>query len=482
MDHKDQHLIREKERLFTDDKIPFSRLYNRKLKELNDTNLCKLSKKDIADQLGISVSLLPKYIANGDKATKKRDCVIAMCMMVHMTVDEINNALYKYHMPYLDEANKRDEVIIKLIDKNLKTVDPPLPFSEMDEFLYYHTGTHFDMIEHRRGRKNKEVTYPFTLVKKMVECRKDELAFGDPYDSLETAYRISCHIYAFMWLDDNGKKGYKLCAEPDGILSCTEYPMVGEWYHRYDRPEAAGVFKDCFIELKEMALSEKRKMAEILYDTRNYCERASAKVIENELHVFYETYNYTVPELGEYYLMDHVNGEYTLYVSQESRFMRLYLSKQEYSDMLGGYTDKFDGEKYTSVEMIENAAEKARADKKEIIKLRVRAFCKAQDKINLLIGELISGGAHIRRHENIYENVYDVLSFYGAEDAFQCRNEKAIFSLSDGRQAELSFDDLCAGFELGLSTIDEVGAFWLEHNTLKASELLDFGLVSPKSD
>ena len=258
MNHKAQHLIFEKENSFTDNLLPFSKFYRSKLKEYNDNSSFNLSQDDIAAQLGIPLTLMPKYIAKGDKATKKRDCVIAMCMMVHMSVDDINIALSKYGMPYFDEANKRDKVIMDLINNNRKTFDPPLSFDELNEYLFLNTGTFFDIIEHRDGNTNKKSTAPFPIVKKRVECRTDDLIYDDPYDSLDTAYKRLCRIYAFMWLDDNGRKGYKLCAEPDGFLSCTEYPMKGKWYHKYDSPDDAGIFKSCFIELQRMAIAEKK--------------------------------------------------------------------------------------------------------------------------------------------------------------------------------------------------------------------------------
>ncbi len=493
MNPKAQHLIFGKDNNYTDNPLSFSKFFRSKLKEFNDNNSCNLSQDDIATQLGISLTLMPKYIANGDKATKKRDCVIAMCLMVHMSVDEINIALSKYGMPYFDEANKRDKIIMELINNNRETVDPPLSFDELNEFLFYKTGTYFDIIEHRDGNTSKKSTAPFTIVKKRVECRTDELIYGDPYDSLDTAYKRLCRIYAFMWLDDNGRKEYKLCAEPDGFLSCTEYPMRGEWYHKYDSPENSGIFKNCFIELQRRAMAEKKRIAESLNDTRNYHERISAKVIKNELHVFYETYNYTVPELGEYYLMDYVNGEYTLYVSYKSQFMRYYLSKQEYLDMFGKISNKYD-EHYSSGEQIENAIASASIDRKEIIRLRVRAYRNAQDKINSLIDRLRSGKAHIRNLKEIYDNELDVLSYYKVDEAYQCSYDpeygeidgvgldKVSFSIPGDMQVELSVDDLCAGFKIGLSTIEEVGTFLMTHKTFDLAELLTMGLVSPKSD
>ena len=424
------------------------------------------------------------------KVLKKRDCIIAICAMLQADTSDTNDGLYYYDMEELNDYYPRDEMLMDILDEQNQY------FLIIDEINKKLSGKFFpelDIIDHRKKKDIIKPEYPFRVIKTSVECKTDDLIYGDPYDSLDTAYKRLCRIYAFMWLDDNGRKGYELCAEPDGFLSCTEYPMRGEWYHKYDSPEDSGIFKNCFIELQRRAMAEKKRIAEPLNDTRNYHERISAKVIKNELHVFYETYNYTVPELGEYYLMDYVNGEYTLYVSHKSRFMRYYLSEQEYLDLFGKISDKYD-EHYSSIEQIENAIASVSTDRKEIIRLRIRAYRNAQDKINSLIDKLISGQAHIRNLKEIYDNELDVLSYYKVEEAFQCSYDpeygeidgtgldKVSFSLPGDMQVELSVDDLCAGLTIGLSTIEEVGTFLMTHKTFDLAESLTMGLVSPKSD
>ncbi|MBR1750412.1 MAG: hypothetical protein IJ740_05935 [Ruminococcus sp.] len=480
-----KNLVYLKEQDFSDrtqvTKQSFSLFFDRMLKNLRERTGQSISKKDIADMLDIDYELFRHYV-NKSKVLKKRDCVIAICAMLQADTSDTNDGLYYYDMEELNDYDPRDEMLMNILDEQSQIF---LNIDTINEKLKGEYFPELDIIEHRKKKDIVKPKYPFRVVKTSIECRTDELIYGDPYDSLDTAYKRLCRIYAFMWLDDNGRKGYELCAEPDGFLSCTEYPMKGKWYHKYDSPDDAGIFKSCFIELQRMAIAEKRRMAEFLRDTRNYHERISAKVIENELHVFYETYNYTVPELGEYYLMDYVNGEYTLYVSHESRFMRYYLSEQEYLDLFGRLSDKYD-EHYSSVEQIDSAVAVSQ-DRKDIIRLRVRAFRNAQDKVNSLIDKLKSGQAHIRNLKEIYDNELDVLSYYKVEEAFQCSYDpeygeidgvgidKVSFTLPNDVKVELSLDDLCAGFRLGLSTLEEVGAFLTTHKTFDLAELLDDG-------
>lgn len=87
-----------------------------------------------------------------------------------------------------------------------------------------------------------------------------------------------------------------------------------------------------------------------------------------------------------------------------------------------------------------------------------------------------------------------MLSYYKVDEAYQCSYDpeygeidgvgldKVSFSIPGDMQVELSVDDLCAGFKIGLSTIEEVGTFLMTHKTFDLAELLTLGLVSPKSD
>ena len=470
-------------------KDAFSCYFTRMLKKRNDATGQVVTKKDIANMLGITPELFRKYI-NLEKLIKKRDCIIAICAMLQADTYDTNEALYYFDMNELEEYDKRDYVLMEILDNQFSHF---LSIDEINNRLRSEYFAELDIIDHRRKRDKSKATYPYTLVKKRVEYRTDDLVFGDPYDSLDTVYYRLGSVYAYMWLDDNGHRGFKLCANPKGDFSCTDYPMKGKWYHTYNSLEETGIFRNCFLELQQLALIEHRKKAKYLNDTRNYHERISAKVISNELHVFYETYNYSVPELGEYYLMDYVNGKYTLYVSHQSDFMRFYLSTEEYSELFGEVSDKTE-ETYESIEQIEKVTAECKPERKWIARFRVRAFHNAQEKINTLIDELKLGKAHIRNLEMICENSYEVLTYYKATDSFQCSYDtesgdivgvgvdKAVFTLSDDSQVELSTADLFAAFRLGLNSIEEIGAFLLEHKTLEISDLLCVGLVSPETN
>ena len=206
-EQQEKHCLRKEVNNFTErpevTKQSFSLFFDRMLKALNERTGQKKSKKDIANMLGIDYELFRHYI-NKSKVLKKRDCVIAICAMLQADTTDTNEGLYYYDMEELDDYNKRDERLMNILDEQSQE----LTIDKINERL-----KHFpklDIIDHRKRENNEKPQYPFRVVKTSVEWRTDELIYGDPYDSLDTAYNRLCRVYAFMWLDDNGRKGYKL--------------------------------------------------------------------------------------------------------------------------------------------------------------------------------------------------------------------------------------------------------------------------------
>lgn len=491
------------------EKNVFSDFFDTKLKALNDRIQGIISKRDVGDELGIKYEMFRKIINKG-KPNQSRDCIIAISAVLELNSDETNEALsiYDANMPQLRAADTntatRDDLIIDILES--QAIDR-LSIKEIDNILSSRGFPPLHIIDHR-NKISEENNTTYVCVDNndgdnYLHYNLEDYLYGDIYDSLETEFVYKTNRFStrmkIVCTTDNSE--YWLSCIYEIRYDRKSHKTKSAYIYGYIKDDNTPVkvtdinanvhLKPFFLKMKYQIKYEKCRILSVLNDTRNYHERISAKVIENELHVFYETYNYVVPELGEYYLMDYVNGEYTLYVSHESRFMRYYLSEQEYLDLFGKTSDKYD-EHYSSVEQIDSAVALASPDRKEIIRLRVRAYRNAQDKINSLIDKLRSGKAHIRNLKEIYDNELEVLSYYRVENAFQCSYDseygeidgvgldKVSFSLPGDMQVELSVDDLCAGFTLGLSTIEEVGAFLITHKTFDLAELFGVGLVSPK--
>ena len=260
-------------------------------------------------------------------------------------------------------------------------------------------------------------------------------------------------------------------------------------------PEADCKYHELFEELDAADEKEYRRIWNMLLDSRNTGKRISAKIIDNKLHIFTETYNYDLPEFGEYYLMDYCDGVYTFSVSDVSRFMTLYLSHEKYLQYYGEYRE-LHTQQYTSLKEIaaheKDYAKKSYYEREMITRHRMNAFQRMQKEIDDLRRKLKRGKAHIRsrdlfgfgEYEMKFVAAYLLIELYKAKTEFSCEGletlrwegmcvgyymrskKKAEFRLSDGRTVKLSRADLYNGYELGLNTIEEIGQFLLKYGKL----------------
>ena len=446
-------------------------------------------KELMAEKLGIDYESFKKYV-NGNKKITKRDCIIAICALIQANSVETDNVLDFFNMlelePSWDDIESRDGILIRILDTQS---DIPYSINEINRELADNHYSILDIIDHKKT-STAPIKYPYPLIKKKVECRVDELLYGDQYNSLSTEYDINkYHIIARMRLGNPKDEYYELYTKNDGVFCYKKNTDV--LFYSCNNLEDTEKFKDCFIELTKMVETEKKRMAKILNDTKNYKCRCSARVIENELHVFYETYNYSIPELCEYYLMDYVNGKYTLFVSKDSMFMRFYLTDQEYVRIYGKsldrnrYLEKI--KRYTSLEAMEKMLNSDKNYRHPILKERIYAFKAIKTEIDSLIDKLKTGKVHIQNFECFDDNHFDIFEYYDVREKFECVYDeyegningigKATFSFDDKQEIELTVENLIDGFELGLGSIDEIGKFLLQHKSLKIADCITNGTI-----
>lgn len=110
----------------------------------------KLSTRELANQLGIDYEHFRK-ILNMNKPTKKRDCIIAICLALRLNPDETNKALIMYqYMPVLDTFNPRDDFLIDILEGQFTN---PLSINEINHHLRIRGFPELDIIDHRRSVK-----------------------------------------------------------------------------------------------------------------------------------------------------------------------------------------------------------------------------------------------------------------------------------------------------------------------------------------
>lgn len=480
---KEEIVLYELEELIEDGEETFAKYIRKKRKEkISPSTKKALSIKEHADMLGLSQEMYRK-ILNMQKRTKSRDCIIAICATLELDPEDTNRALHLYgSLPGLDEDSPRDKVIINVLNASFDE----LSIETINKHLLQQGLDPLEIIDHRY-KMNKDATpqsliCPYKILKKTVKTTKDTLVYGDKYSSLSTAFDISrYHCYANMWLDDpQNNLVYKLTADSDGSLISEKIPRPEKpesWFVQYETLKDTDIFSSYFVELQDMAKKEKKRMEWILNDTKNYRERIGAGISNGRIHVFYETYNYALPEFNEYYFFEYIEGVFRLTVSKHSLFMKNYLSREEYEIHFGRSNN---GQlcHYDSAEEIEKLIASRNNAESEIYRLRKAAYNELKSRVEECLTKIRNREVFVRNLSEIWDDQDRVCKFYGVEEKYQCeligdymiaRKTEAVFSLDEKTTETITLEDLYRAFELGFNSIQEICSAKNQNGSIEAS-------------
>lgn len=451
------------------EKTAFAEFIREKRREYNEDNGKELSTSQLGTMIGIKYEMFRK-ILNQEKPTKKRDCIIAICVALQLLPGEIDEALGLYqYMSALDKYNPRDVFITSQI-----TGSPGLTVSELNQRLIQHGFPGLDIQNKRVGKKKSStdavIDMPYKVLQLKVRTPIDsDYYYGDPYNSLCTKYSpFNCRCTGDMILGDPKRKKYiHLIASTDGYLSSQIY-KVDDFPKSYKSIDETGDFKNYFIELINAVNVEKRRLLSILDDTKNYRQRTSARLIGDAICIFTEEFNYSIPELNEYYILTLSNSNYTLKVYERSAFMHYYLSSDKFTKFYG--TDDLNPkEEYDSAEQLDKLIETtdSRSDDAIRYRMRKRAFLRMQPQVDELYAALKVGKEYIQNLEYIYDIPADTLRYYKIEKDFECiydveygeicgsLNEKS-YMLPDGSEVTITLEDIYSAFKYGFPSIEEI--------------------------
>lgn len=440
---RDIELPKEK----TSGKCEFALFIDEKAKWLD------LHRRDIAAWIGIDPERFRK-IVNRTNPTKKRDCIIACGFALCLKSGETSDALIMYDFPRLDDGLEREEYICELLDEQ---EEKQRSLAEINACLRTLGYSELDIIDHRKGRKAAKVSPKpsrYEMRGVHVECRLDEQVFGDQFNSLMTEFSPDRYrVVAKMGLTDlMTGQDFELIAEPAGILSRVDYPIIApECIHTYNSLGETGDLRSLFESIQSYARQELAKRAKLLKNSRNYRDRISARVIDNSLHIFTETYNYGIPELQEYFLMDYADGKFSFTVSDKSRFMELYLSQQEYSKYYGLPSSRTILSFASEGEVKEAVDNEKDVAKRMVMKQRLQAY-QRMHKLIIVFAKRLNKDVFIVNPDIIVDNDIDLFEYYGV-------TEETFIGLVD--------DDLYKGFILGLQSLAEIDAFKAKYGSLE---------------
>lgn len=463
------------------EKNEFAEYIKHKREENNEDFGQEMTTRDLGTLIGIDYEMFRK-ILNQQKPTKKRDCIIAICVALDMLPGEIDEALGLYqYMPALDGKNPRDKFIISQISGDYK-----ISVTELNRRLIQFGFPGLDIHDKRNGKtKIKEedtIKLPYTILELKVRTPIDsDYYYGDPYDSLCTTYDPSrCRSAGDMLIGDTSKKEYyHLTSSTDGYMASTVYKSsaLPTYYKSLD---SCGIFRDYFIELHNSIALEKKRLLSILKDTKNYQHRISARLIKDSVCIFYEEFNYSLPELNEYYLMSYSAGAYRLHVYTESAFMYYYLSPEDYKTYYGDSAPE-PIETYESIDQITTLLSNEAPHSKKHIRYRMRkkAFEKNKPKLDELLTDLKNGHKFIQNLHAIYDYPEEALKYYGIEADFQCAydeeygeiigcSDSAEFTTESGTTISITTHDVFKAFEYGFTNINEICRIKEQYGSVEA--------------
>lgn len=442
------------------------RLYGAKIpKETEDEEVPKkmISTKEVAGLVGIKESMFPK-ILNMQKPTKERDCIIAICIVLQIESDEADKALHLYNnMPCLDYSIPRECFLIELMDEH-STDDPPITIQKVNKMLEENG---FEKLHINSNRRKPVSDNKYEISRIETETYLKELLYTDYYNSLVTKYRPDRYrSIAKMQLSEiNSDREYVLFTDNHGECWSEIYEN-GKVSMDYSLSET-GEFKQYFLRLRSEVRRELKMMLNVLDDTKNYQDRISAEIKDDNFCIYAETFSYSIPEINEYYFMEKLGNQFHLMVYNESVFMSHYLSEVRYKELYKKTKKAKLVAEYYSVDEIESS-EKDKYSSERLLSYRKRVFSILQHKIETLLDDIRCKKTYVRNLDFIYDDRDRVCSFFNVEEEYQCSmngefgdfmvagNDRHDFVINDGELVTITLNDLYIAFELGFNNITEI--------------------------
>lgn len=416
----------------------------------------------IAEKLNISVDQLRQKIYQKKPLT--RDWLIAICAAYGLDDYDTSEALSICNMPTLDDISNREEFIVGFLRSHK---NKPASVNDFNTALEA-AGLPVLDINYRKGKKgsNQENIKPLPYKEirpRVVRTYGDE---GDPYDSLATQYLPDMRCVAAAFVEDKSNDQILLEAFSDGSFHISRkgnpLPTI------LTSPETTDPYYVILIELATLVRKEKQRLDDIVNDTKNYRSRFSANIKRDRIHVFYEEFNYSMPERNEYLMMEYIEGQYVLSIAHQSMFMQEYLSEDDYYLHYHSVTP-IPRRSYSSIESIEQRFSETGKDHfyPELIQYRKGAYKRLKKIVEEKLQSILRRELFIQHFDTIWDNPYDVLRYYNIEQNFECsyepeygeiytEKESADFIQEDGTFVTLSFDEIKRAFEIGIVNISEL--------------------------
>lgn len=429
-----------------------------------------ISLQELAERLDADYGYFRKVVGMAkDKITKKRDLIIAICAALSLDIETTNIGLKLYNnMLPLNVDDARDEMIMDLLESG-----EPHTVNEINLALTQAGFSPLELFTHKGQAhlvSNMNST-SYKVLETRVKTFMNEIMdsayvgyIGSRYDPENYRCNVACALEdyelnaRYLLYADTRKGLYSMRTSTGKYEPTTSYSSLDE----------TGRYKEVFATLDQRAHKELSKLLDVLNDSKNYGSRLGAQIINEQLHSYAESFNYSFPELNEYYLVDRVGHDATLKVYKKSAYMPLYLSD-------GAYSKYYKRKRpdpiavYSSIDGLEQAAAEAKSHfEKDLLKNRKRHFTQLLEKLTSLEEGLKTRKQVIVDTDMYFDFPGEYCSYYGVDKEFDCvsdpndpsivfpQKDSAIIELPDIGPVSLTVDELHRAIELGITDIAEV--------------------------
>lgn len=420
--------------------------------ELGD-EFCSTQK--MAENLELSADMLQKKL-NGSKPLS-REWLIAICAAFGLDCIRTNKVLNFAGFPKLDFELPWELFIADFLNEK-NNINRPHTLKEINDYLA-ENGCN-DICS--KFKRNKDVQSDSSNKKsEQYEIKKVVKIITDYEEiwSIGLEYNLRSRVLAIAYLIKNGETKYTLQAPSNGKHFSLEEKGITTTYENISE---TGDFACYFSELLAIARYEQKKMDFRAFDTKRYYKyRLSANIINDSIHVFCEKFNYYTPERDEYYLLEYIDGHFRFSVSEQSMFMKAYLSEEEYNKHYG-YIQESERIIYNSYNEIPTEAVSI---EKKILMNRRNAFIELSDIIIDTIRNFKKSGC-VRHLNEAFKNPLDIFEYYHLEKDFDCTYDEEELKISPANKkinipynnetVSICIGELQRAFELGLNDSGQI--------------------------
>jgi len=420
--------------------------------ELGD-EFCSTQK--IAENLELSADMLQKKL-NGSKPLS-REWLIAICAAFGLDCIRTNKVLNFASYPKLDFELPWELFISDFLNEK-NNINRPHTLKKINDYLA-ENGCNEICSKFKRNKavqsdssNKKTEQYEIKKVVKTITDYEEIWSIGLEYD-------FRSRVIAVAYLIKDGETKYTLKVSSDGKHFSSEEKGITTTYENISE---TGDFVCYFSELLATARYEQKKVDFRTFDTKRYGGyRLSADVINDSLHVFCERFNYYTHERDEYYLLEYIDGHFRFSVSEQSMFMKEYLSEEEYNKHYGYIPE--------SKRVVYNSYDELSMDSvetcKNMLQHRQNAFGELSKNIINTIRNFKNNGC-IRHLDEAFKNPLDIFEYYHLEKDSDCTYDEEELKISpenkkinipyDNETVCISIGELQRAFELGLNDCGQI--------------------------